>query len=260
MKISAIYKIQSTIKAERIYVGSAINIKDRWGCHLKGLRNNKHHSKKLQRHFNKYGEDDLIFIIVEICLPSFLLIREQYYIDSIKPYFNTCKIAGNTLGVKFSDESKKKISEKAKGRIVSEDTKKIFRILSKGENNNFYGKKHSSETKNKLRELRTGYKHTEETKEKMRLSHIGKGTGKDNPMYGKGMIGEANPMFGKKKTIEQKERQSKLMMGNKYSLGYKQTEEHKRNSIEGRKGYKHSAESLQRIRDAWVIRRLKKAM
>jgi len=56
MRVSGIYKIQSTIKHERIYIGSAIYIKSRWAMHRYQLRNNKHSSQKLQRHYNKYSE------------------------------------------------------------------------------------------------------------------------------------------------------------------------------------------------------------
>ena len=53
MKISGIYKIQSKLKPDRIYIGSAVNIRTRWNVHLCNLRNSMHHSKKLQRHFDK---------------------------------------------------------------------------------------------------------------------------------------------------------------------------------------------------------------
>ena len=69
MKISGIYQIQSIIKPERIYVGSGINIYQRWTQHKRELRQNKHHSIKLQRHYDKYGESDLVFIIIEPCFP-----------------------------------------------------------------------------------------------------------------------------------------------------------------------------------------------
>ena len=60
---SGIYKIESKIKPERIYIGSAKNIQFRWNLHKRELLNKKHHSHKLQWHVNKYGIDDLRFII-----------------------------------------------------------------------------------------------------------------------------------------------------------------------------------------------------
>jgi len=110
MKISGIYKIQSQIKPDRVYIGSAIDIKDRWWNHIGKLKNNKHGNAKLQNHFNKYGENDLIFIIIEPCFSQFLIIREQFYINTTNPYFNICKIAGSCLGRKHSEESKIKMS------------------------------------------------------------------------------------------------------------------------------------------------------
>ena len=110
MKISGIYQIQSKLKPDRFYIGSGVNIENRWANHLSFLKNNKHFSIKLQRHFNKYGERDLIFIIIEFCFPEFLTAREQYYINKLKPYFNNCLIAGSRLGFKCSKETKSLIS------------------------------------------------------------------------------------------------------------------------------------------------------
>lgn len=93
-----IYKISSLIKPNRIYIGSALNIKRRWNKHKSDLKNNKHHSIKLQRHYNKYGIDDLIFEIIEECVIDCLIDWEQHYIDKTHTYFNTCKIAGSSKG------------------------------------------------------------------------------------------------------------------------------------------------------------------
>lgn len=106
MRISGIYKIQSTIKPERIYIGSAITISYRWSAHLSDLRKNKHPNKKLQRHFNKYGESDLHFSILLGCDKKDLIKIEQYFIDSYNPYFNICKNAGSVLGIKRKSPSK----------------------------------------------------------------------------------------------------------------------------------------------------------
>lgn len=132
MKVPAIYKIESKLKPERVYIGSSIDVSDRWRCHLKDLRNDKHHASKLQNHFNKYGEEDLIFIIIEPCLPSFLTIREQYYIDTIKPFFNSSPVAGSCLGVKRSEETKQNISKSKKGHKMSPEFCKQRSEMMKG--------------------------------------------------------------------------------------------------------------------------------
>ena len=159
--MTGIYKIESRIKPQRVYIGSAVKIRHRWSMHLSDLKLNKHRSGKLQNHFNKYGKDDLTFIILELCFPEFLTAREQYYIDTLKPYFNICKIAGSSLGIKRSDEFKRKISEAKKGIKLSEETK---RKLSESMKGNKYalgsksrlGKKTSEETKRRLSESHKG--------------------------------------------------------------------------------------------------------
>ena len=118
---SGIYKIQSVIKPERIYIGSSVDITDRWQHHLQELKGNRHNNKKLQNHVNKYGESDLQFSILLGCEKDDLLKVEQYFLDSYKPYFNCCSIAGNTLGFRHSDETKAIIREKRKLVIQVEE-------------------------------------------------------------------------------------------------------------------------------------------
>jgi len=78
MKIAGIYKIQSTVKPDRFYIGSSVNISKRWSCHINDLRKNKHHSSKLQNHYNKYGESDLRFTIILGCEENDLLKTELH--------------------------------------------------------------------------------------------------------------------------------------------------------------------------------------
>jgi group I intron endonuclease len=108
--ISGIYQIQSKIKPDRIYIGSAVNVYSRWSSHLGTLKKNKHRNQKLQRHYNKYGESDLQFSILLGCDKEDLIKTEQYFIDSYNPFFNICKTAGSNLGHFHSEESKLKMS------------------------------------------------------------------------------------------------------------------------------------------------------
>jgi hypothetical protein len=55
--------------------------------------------------------------------------------------------------------------------------------LTKGENNPFYGRTHTIETKQKISRL--GKYHTEESRKRMSESKKGIKTGSDNPMFGK---------------------------------------------------------------------------
>jgi len=126
MKISGIYKIQSVIKPERIYIGSAVVISTRWDNHLSRLRLNKHPNRKLQNHFNKYGEADLSFSILLGCDKEYLIVNEQFFIDSYKPYFNLRPKAENNLGCKYSFMAQKR----RKRKPCSEETKKLMREIA----------------------------------------------------------------------------------------------------------------------------------
>lgn len=173
MKRSGIYRIDSIIKPEKVYIGSAIDINDRWRCHLKDLRLNKHGNSRLQNHHNKYGELDLVFSIIEPCLPPFLTAREQHYINTLKPWFNICQIAGSSLGRKPSKESRLNMSEGQKGNKNGRGNKgkKGHPAVNKGQH-------HSEDAKQKMKKLRKGRKPalgkhwelSEETKHNMRIA------------------------------------------------------------------------------------------
>lgn len=91
---------------------------------------------------------------------------------------------GNSWG-KHSDETKKRISEFNRGKVMSESAKERISIANKGHKRNV-GRKQSEDTQIKKVETRTKnglLKHTEETKKK--LSVIAKGRispNKDKPM------------------------------------------------------------------------------
>ena len=165
--------IQSKLKPERIYIGSAVSISDRKRRHLYYLRLNKHHSRKLQLHYNKYGESDLAFTILELCFPEFLTAREQYFINKKQPYFNINPIAGSSLGSKRSIVAKRKNAEAHIGRKHSEETRIKISQAIKGERNPFFGKTHSEEARAKIGTATLGRKHTEASKKKMSEKLIG---------------------------------------------------------------------------------------
>lgn len=85
--------------------------------------------------------------LLPYCEENIILQREQYYIDSLKPYYNTLKFAGNTIGFKHSEETKLKISASSLGRVHSEEVKKTLSKVNLGENNPMFGKSHSDEVK-----------------------------------------------------------------------------------------------------------------
>lgn len=164
-RFSGIYKIESKSKPNRIYIGSAIYVNKRHGEHLRLLRYGKHHSIKLQRHYNKYGEDDLVFCVIEKCDLNNLISKEQYYLDLYNPYFNYRRVAKSRFGTGHSMETREKQRIAHLGIKPSEETRMKQSLIRRRENL-------SEETLIKMRESGKKYRPTEETKEKIRKSWI----------------------------------------------------------------------------------------
>jgi group I intron endonuclease len=81
-----IYAIRQK-STNKYYIGSTNNFKNRFYRHKSSLKLNKHHSIKLQRTYNKYGLDDLEFIVIEnVKNKKQLFIREQHHIDDKNAY------------------------------------------------------------------------------------------------------------------------------------------------------------------------------
>ncbi len=76
--ISAIYTITSVID-NKIYVGKAVNVQERLNNHKHSLRKSIHANNHLQRAWNKYGETNFLFEILERCEENFLSSQEHYW-------------------------------------------------------------------------------------------------------------------------------------------------------------------------------------
>lgn len=111
----AIYKITNT-KSGNFYIGSSINYQTRWREHKNSLVKNKHHCVALQRAYNRNNMDCFDFSVVEFVEDKNDLIkREQFYIDTLNPKYNSSKTAGSTLGFKMPKESVEKNKQRNSG-------------------------------------------------------------------------------------------------------------------------------------------------
>ena len=155
--ISGIYGIRSISHPERVYIGSSTNTKQRWKQHQGLLGHKKHHSKKLQYHYTKYGLTDLVFELIIQCEAENLIKAEQIIIDIYKPWFNNCPTAGTTLGRRLSKKTKDKMSKVRYNKHFTEEHRKN---ISKGNQSKAVSKK---------------------AKENMSKAKLGK----NNPMYNK---------------------------------------------------------------------------
>lgn len=188
---SGIYKITNTVTG-KIYVGKSVDLKQRWHSHKSYLRSGTHCNEYLQRSWDKYGEESFVFEIIEYCPVENIEQREIYWINTLDSYKNgyNLTIGGEgcvgriptqehrerlrqsnigkqcRCGWKHTEEAKTKISQRAKGRILSEEHKQILFASRKG-------KPISEEHKQQIREYRTGQKYTQKQKEKMGKLHQG---------------------------------------------------------------------------------------
>lgn len=165
MKIIGIYKIESKIHPDRIYIGSSSDITKRWMGHLRNLRGNRHGNRRLQNHINKYGINDLMFSILIGCEKEDLIKHEQFFIDSLNPWFNICKIAGNTIGIKHINPPWNKGLSKYNNDIIRKMAE-AHGAKIKGKPSKRKGTHVSEESRIKMAISQTGKKDTEETKKK----------------------------------------------------------------------------------------------
>ena len=190
LNISGVYKIQSKVKPSRIYIGSTINFRVRWGIHKINLKNGSHHSRKLQNHYNKYGPSDLQFSVLVSCEKEALCQYEQFFMDLYNPFFNNLKIAGSSLGRVVSLETRKKLSQAGMGHVVSKETLQKISEANKGRKNSdevrrklsamwkgkakpwLKGKPLSDEHKRKISAFFKGRTFSDETK--LKISQAGK--------------------------------------------------------------------------------------
>jgi group I intron endonuclease len=187
-RYSGIYLIQSSINNNG-YVGSAVNLRYRRNGHFNHLQKGIHSNQRLQNHYNKYGDGDLLFGIIEIVhhvpgedILSFkirLLAREQYWTDALQPELSIRKKADNNLGLKFSEDSKLKCSVSHTKQWQDPDYKNKqkesqAKVDRTGANNPMFGVRRTGKDAPAFGKRWTL---SEETKEKHR--------GKNNKMYGR---------------------------------------------------------------------------
>lgn len=214
---NVIYKISTNVNS-KIYIGSSVRFNTRVSQHRHHLLKGTHHSRKLQNHVKKYGIESLKFEVIETCDQCDLLKREQFYIDTLNPFFNIVKIAGSQLGAKrteaqkkymvaqrklkspyktgwkHTDEAKKKMSEAGKDKIISEKQKSDHSLR-------MTGRKHTDEVKVKISKILTGRTLSEDHKKNLSKSAMGNTNWKN--------INYDNPERNKKISLAMKKRQSK---------------------------------------------------
>lgn len=179
-----IYKITSP--SGKVYIGQSTKIENRWTHYRFADCGDQ---PKLYNSFMKYGVDSHEFVVIEECDISSLNERERHW----QEYYNVVK---NGLNCKYvslddkkghlSEETKKKISQRLKGKSRrknyrhSEETKRKIglsnkmNIIKTGKKPKGNTNKCSEETKRKISESNKGRKISKEHKLKLSIAAKGK--------------------------------------------------------------------------------------
>jgi group I intron endonuclease len=136
-----VYVIKCKIN-DRFYVGVSKDIKARWNEHKSDLKNNKHHSIKLQRSYNKYGAEAFEYLVIYESLDYETAVNLE--LAMIKAFYgkmllnSSANSKGFYKGYKHTSESRAKISKALLGNKYTlgykhtEEAKQKQRNASKG--------------------------------------------------------------------------------------------------------------------------------
>lgn len=121
-EISCVYTITHEVSG-REYIGRSVNLKDRARKHWQELISGKHKNPKLSRTFDKYGPAFVIRPIVVGSVEYCTIIEEKLLANiNLQESLNCHRNSnGGWLGLKFSDESRRKLSAARMGKAISSD-------------------------------------------------------------------------------------------------------------------------------------------
>jgi|SRR5690606_11459251 len=155
---SGVYCLVNLINGHT-YIGSSINIAGRMRSYLNNsfLKSKNNSNMPIVSALLKYGQNNFALLIVEYANIKELTMRETYFITKLLPYYNVLKQGYSSVGYKHTEATKELLSELAKNRIHSDQTKALISKALTGENNPFYNKTHSVESKLRMIEANSAY-------------------------------------------------------------------------------------------------------
>lgn len=131
--VGGIYAVVNLLTGD-LYIGSAVTgrMGNRFHKHLFGGTG----SAIVRAAVLKYGLSNFAFVILESVVMENtlednkrLLMREDYYLSTLRPIYNIAPEAGNTLGVKHTEETKTKMKLN-----YSSERREAIRALNRGKN------------------------------------------------------------------------------------------------------------------------------
>ncbi len=141
------------------YVGSSINLASRMKNYLNNafLKSKQNINMPIVKALLKYDQSNFKLLMLEHVDFKSLTIRETYFITLVLPFYNVLKQGYSSLGYKHTKETIALLSELAKNRVHSDTTKSLIARALTGENNPFYNKNHSMESKVRMIEANSAY-------------------------------------------------------------------------------------------------------
>ncbi len=164
-----IYKIINVVN-NKFYIGSAVNFSRRKARHFSELRHNKHNNRWLQASWNKYGEASFVFAIVEEVQDKELLleVENRWLKEHVgKDYCYNIGVDATAPMLGMSGEASPTWGRKRTPEELAAQ--------------NWFGKKHSPESKEKIRRHLLGKPRSTSTRAKISATLSGQG----NYWYGK---------------------------------------------------------------------------
>ena len=117
-KLCGVYSIACLFN-DKQYIGSSIDIKNRWRHHRVSLVKGGHKNRFLQRAWNKYGMKAFRFNIIELCQSNTRIAEELFWVKKLKPEFNLSIPDLDREGFTWSKETRAKMSRAARGNKSS---------------------------------------------------------------------------------------------------------------------------------------------
>lgn len=108
IKKSGIYCIMNKVTQD-LYIGSSKNVYNRLHEHLCMFNKGMHHNTHFQYSWNKHRRKSFVCFVLEYTTD--LVIREQYYIDTLKPRFNKNLIVTEPFIRTYTDQQKQQVGD-----------------------------------------------------------------------------------------------------------------------------------------------------
>lgn len=119
---TGVYRIRNILD-NCVYIGGAyISFLNRKADHFGSLRRGEHKNERLQRAWNKYGEENFVFEVIGEYPKHLVETVEQTLLEWLwtqpkEMRYNMCPTVGSRLGAKLTEEQKKKMSGKKLSEI-----------------------------------------------------------------------------------------------------------------------------------------------